>query len=290
MQRQFILRVITGLVAVPIVVMAAWLGGLWLAGLLGLLCAVGTWEFYRFAKADGLKPVRWLGIPLAFAVPVAVHAATNDWFYVPVSAASVLVLLVLGIVLFTHDTGQKPLASAAVTVLGVLYTAGTMSFAYGLRYHPLVIGSAAGAALVTLPVWLTWSTDTGAYLFGRIFGGPKLMPTVSPGKTISGAVCGLLTAVGMAFAYITYILQPAAEVTMTTRGTILFAVAISVAGQVGDLVESQLKREAGVKDSSQFFPGHGGVLDRLDSMFFIMPLAYLILPWFLVAAPLGGIP
>ncbi|MBI3789971.1 MAG: phosphatidate cytidylyltransferase [Gemmatimonadetes bacterium] len=288
MQRQFVLRVVTGVIAAPVVIVAAWVGGLWLALLLGVLCAVGTWELYRFARADGLRPVGWLGIPLAFAVPMLVHAATNDWFYVPVSAALAGILAVLGVVLFTHRAGEKPLASAAVTVLAVLYTAGTMSFSYGLRYHPLVIGSAAGAALVTLPVWLTWSTDTGAYLFGRIFGGPKLMPSVSPGKTISGAIGGLLTAVGMAFAYIAYVLHPAAEIRMTTGGTILFAVAISVAGQVGDLFESLIKREAGVKDSSQFFPGHGGVLDRLDSMFFIMPLAYLMLPWFLVAAPIGA--
>jgi phosphatidate cytidylyltransferase len=287
MQRQFILRVLTGLVAAPSVVFAAWFGGLWWAGLIALASAIGTWELYRMARADGINPIGWLGIPAAFVVPILVHGMFNDWFYVPVSAALIAMLVVFAALLLTRSTGQKPLASAAVTVLGVLYTAGTLSFAYAIRYHPYVIGAAAGTALVVLPIWMTWATDTGAYLFGRIFGGRKLMPSVSPGKTISGAIGGLLITIFMAFMYCEYVLKPVAEISMTTGGTIAFAVLMSVAGQVGDLFESLLKREAGVKDSSGVFPGHGGVLDRMDSMFFVLPIAYLVLPWFLVAVPIG---
>ncbi len=287
MQSQFVVRLLTGLVAAPAVVLAAWLGGIWWAGLIGLTSAIGTWELYRMARADGTAPIAWIGIPASFAIPILVHGAFRDWFYVPVSAGVVGMLAVFAALLLTRSTGEKPLASGAVTVLGVLYTAGTLSFAYGIRYHPYVIGAAAGTALAVLPIWMTWSTDTGAYLFGRIFGGRKLMPSVSPGKTVSGAIGGLLSTILMAFAYIHFVLQPLAEIRMTVGGTIAFALLTSVAAQIGDLVESLLKREAGVKDSSGIFPGHGGVLDRLDSMFFVIPITYLVLPWFLVAIPLG---
>ncbi len=287
MQRQFIMRVLTGLVGAPLVVMAAWLGGLWWAVLLAVLSGIGVWEFYRMARVDGINPISWIGIPSAVIVPFLVHGMFNDWFYVPVSAAVVGMLVVFTALLLTRSTGEKPLASAGVTVLGVLYTAGTLSFAYAIRYHPYVIGAAAGSALVVLPVWMAWSTDTGAYLFGRIFGGAKLMPSVSPGKTIAGSIGGLLITIGMAFGYCEYVLKPLAEVTMTASGTIVFAVLMSLVAQVGDLFESLLKREAGVKDSSGVFPGHGGVLDRLDSMFFVMPVAYLMLPWLLVSVPMG---
>ena len=287
MQPQFVLRLATALVAAPLMLGAAWLGGLWWTALISAASGIGAWELYRLARADGIVPIAWLGLPMSAVVPFLVYAAYTNRFVVPVSAAALGLLLVLGAMLLTRSTAERPLASAGITVLGVLYTAGTLSFGYALRYHPYVVGAAAGTALLGLPVWLTWSTDTGAYLFGRIFGGPKLMPSVSPGKTISGAVGGLLAAVFMSWAYVHYVLQPVAEVSMTLVGAIVFAVLISLAGQVGDLFESLLKREAGVKDSSGVFPGHGGVLDRLDSLCFVLPLAYLLLPWFLVAAPLG---
>ncbi len=288
MQRQFLLRVLSGLVAAPLVVTAVWQGGLWFALLLGAASAAGTWELYRMARAGGVTPIAWLGIPLAFIVPFLVHGTVQGSFYVPPSAAIVGPLAVLVVTLLTRSTQERPLAVAAVTVLAVLYTAGTVAFAYAMRYHPYAIGDAAATALVVLPVWLTWSTDTGAYLFGRIVGGPKLMPSVSPGKTVAGAVGGLLVAIGMGFAYLHYVLAPLAELSMTTGGTILFAVLVSVAAQLGDLVESQLKREAGVKDASGLFPGHGGILDRFDSIFFVMPVTYLVLPWFLIPMPLGS--
>ena len=288
MQRQFVLRILTGLVAAPTLVCAAWLGGWWWAGLIGLASAVGAWELYRMSRAENINPVGWLGIPCAVAIPVVAHGVTQYGWAVPLGAVMLPLLAVLVVVLLARGPGERPLASAAVTTFGVLYTAGTLTFGYGLRYHPYVIGAGAGAALVVLPVWLTWASDTGAYLFGRMIGGAKLMPSVSPGKTIAGAVGGLLMAVGMSFAYTLYVLKPVAEVTMTTGGIVMFGVIIAVAAQVGDLVESLLKREAGVKDSSGVFPGHGGVLDRLDSLFFVLPVAYLLLPHLLVVAPLAS--
>ena len=102
------------------------------------------------------------------------------------------------------------------------------------------------------------------------------MPSVSPGKTMSGAFGGLLAAVAVTVLYVRFVLGPYTALGMTIGGAILFGTVISIAAQVGDLAESLLKRQAGVKDSSALIPGHGGVLDRVDSLLFVFPVAFLL--------------
>ena len=281
-------RVVVALIAAPATIGLAWIGGLPWALLLAVLAGAAAWELYRIARAGGSQPVAWVGIPLAASIPIVSWAAFADVPMIgrlPVSGAIVALLVVFTAILFSRGSHDRPLSSTAVTVFGVLYTGGTLAFGYGLRYHPWVIGAAAGTALVAFPIWLAWTTDTGAYAFGRLLGRGKLMPSVSPGKTVAGAVGGLLLSMAMAYAYVHVILQPNASLTMTPWGSLAFGAVISVTAQVGDLAESLIKREAGVKDSSGIIPGHGGVLDRLDSIFFVMPVAYLVLPLFLFAAP-----
>jgi phosphatidate cytidylyltransferase len=166
----------------------------------------------------------------------------------------------------------------------VLY-AGLFSYIYALRYHDYAVGAAAGTALVFLPVLLTWTTDVGAYAFGRTFGKKKLIPSISPGKTVEGAVGGLGLAIVICLLYVRFILMPYAQLGLTIQGAVLFAIVISVAAQTGDLAESLLKREAGVKDSSRIIPGHGGILDRFDSLLFVMPVAFLLLGRLLLPVP-----
>jgi phosphatidate cytidylyltransferase len=169
-------------------------------------------------------------------------------------------------------------------VFGVFY-AGLFSYIYAVRYHDYAVGAGAGTALVFLPIFLTWSTDVGAYAFGRLFGRKKLMPAVSPGKTVEGAVGGLGLTIVICLLYVRFILMPYAQLGLTIQGAVLFAIVISVAAQVGDLAESLLKREAGVKDSSRILPGHGGILDRFDSLLFVMPIAFLLLGRLLLPIP-----
>lgn len=111
------------------------------------------------------------------------------------------------------------------------------------------------------------------------------MPSVSPGKTVSGAIGGLAASVLLAWLYTRFALRPVAQLALTPAGIVAFGLLVSAAAQIGDLFESLLKREAGVKDSSTVLPGHGGVLDRLDSLFFVLPVAHLSLKWLLVPAP-----
>jgi phosphatidate cytidylyltransferase len=195
-----------------------------------------------------------------------------------------LVLEILAVALWVRGSAGKPLEVVGTTLLGALYTGGMLSFAYTLRYHRFAFDPLAGTLLVALPLLLTWGTDTGAMLFGKAFGVRKLMPTVSPKKTVVGAVAGAAVSVALSALYVRYALAPYARLTMPLAASLAFGFLVSVAGQVGDLVESMLKRQAGIKDSSALIPGHGGALDRVDSLLFTLPVAYVLLDLLLVPA------
>ena len=285
-------RILFGVVAAPIALAILFAGGAALAGLLAIVSAIAAWEFYRIARAAGHTPLADVGSAIAGLVPLAVHA-----YYLrlaePRFAYFAMVLLVLcTIAIFARGAAGRPLSAVATTVLGILYTGGALSFAYALRYHDYAVGGvmwgpvpiSAGGVLLALPVLLTWATDIGAYAVGRTVGGPKLIPAVSPGKTISGAVGGVVLSVIVTFVYVHYVLQPVAQLAMRPLTLVVFGVVVSVAGQIGDLVESLLKRDAGVKDSGTLLPGHGGVLDRVDSLLFVLPTAQLLLGWLLIPA------
>lgn len=286
-------RVAFGVVAAPITLAILLVGGAPLAGLLAIASAIGAWEFYRIARAAGHEPLSDLGCALAGLLPLAVHARYLGLLAPRVAYFAAVLITLMSVVIWARWPNGKPLGSVATTAMGVLYTGGLLSFAYALRYHDYAFGSvqvgpvpiAAGGVLLGLPVVLTWATDTGAFFVGRTVGGPKLIPAVSPGKTISGAIGGVVLSVIVTWLYVLYLLRPTAQLAMSPASMALFGIMVSVAAQVGDLFESLLKREAGVKDSSKLLPGHGGVLDRLDSLFFVLPIAYLLLGWMLIPAP-----
>lgn len=269
-------RVIVSVVAVPVVLGAAYVGGGALGALLGIIAALGAWELYRMAAAGGTRPLA-VGIGLAAALPLAVQAWYQGIFAVPLSVVAVVLIALVALSIWQRGVDGRPLAAVSITVFGVLYTGGALSFAYGLRYHRWTIDPAAGTALLLFPVIVTWASDIGAYFVGRAIGRHKLIPSVSPGKTIEGAVGGLVASVLVGWVYVALVLRPIAHLSLTPVAIIVVGMAISVAAQLGDLAESLFKRDAGVKDSSQLIPGHGGVLDRVDSLLFVLPVAYLLL-------------
>jgi phosphatidate cytidylyltransferase len=297
-------RVLFGVIAAPIAVAILVYGGAPLAALLAVTSAVGAWEFYRIARASGLEPLDDVGIIVAGLIPLLVHA-TYLRLYEPGSAVGPLslvvlvLLLLLAIAIWMRGVAGKPLSAVATTAFGAAYTGGTLSFGYAIRYHEYAFGPAhlgwgghsiavpSGGLLLLLPVFLTWASDIGAYAVGRAIGRHKLIPSVSPGKTIEGAVGGLLASMLVAWLYMRYVLHPASNLDfrLAPAGVLLFGALVSVAAQIGDLAESLLKREAGVKDSSHIIPGHGGILDRFDSLLFVMPVAYVVLGIMLTWAP-----
>ncbi|HUX35319.1 MAG TPA: phosphatidate cytidylyltransferase [Gemmatimonadaceae bacterium] len=294
---EFARRLLFAVIAAPVVLGILLWGGAPLAALLAVASAIGAWEFFRLARGAGNQPLDDIGIALAGLTPLAVHARYLGYYAVRPVDVLVIVLVVCALALWMRGSNGQPMASLAITFFGALYTGATLSFAYALRYHQYAMGGrdvtignthlvvAAGGALVVLPVVATWATDIGAYAVGRAFGRRKLMPSVSPAKTVAGAVGGVVVSVLVTWVYARAALRPVAQLGLTPTGIVVFGTVISVAAQVGDLFESLLKREAGVKDSSQLIPGHGGLLDRVDSLIFVLPVAYLLLGLLLVPAP-----
>ena len=272
-------------IGIPVAVAAGYTGDLVLAALLALLAGVGAWELFRLSREQGTPALEAIGIPLAALIPLGAHAVRLGWLDAPLAAGGAVFIALTGAVLWARSPTQRPLGSIAITVFGVLYAGATLAYAYALRHHRFVVDPAAGAVLVFFPIALTWVSDTGAYFAGRAFGRRKLMPAVSPGKTVAGAVGAVIATMIGAWVYNDRVLRPVAELALAPWTALAFGAVISVVGQVGDLVESLFKREAGVKDSSSFFSAHGGVLDRLDSLYFAIPVAYLILSRLLLAAP-----
>ncbi|HEY0242556.1 MAG TPA: phosphatidate cytidylyltransferase [Gemmatimonadaceae bacterium] len=277
-------RVLFALVGAPLTIALIYFGGWILATALGIVAALGAWELFRMAREAGHEPLDNAGIVLAATIPLMVHATYLGVFRITVTVGVLFFLALTAGVIWARGTQRKPLVSLALTVTGVIYPA-LVTYMYPIRYHDYAVTGLAGTVLVMLPIALTWATDTGAYFFGRTFGRHKLIPSVSPGKTVEGAIGGVVVAVIAGWLYVTFLLRPVAQLSMLPIGLTVFAILVSVIAQIGDLAESLFKRDSGVKDSSTLLPGHGGILDRFDSLLFVLPAAYVLLGLFLKPSP-----
>jgi phosphatidate cytidylyltransferase len=278
MDSNLVRRVGFAVVAIPLALALIWYGGLPLAFLLAVAGALGTRELFDLAGRQGIRPARVLGLVTAAAVPPLVYAtlAAPDvrslilvsWPYL----AAFWLILLLTWTLAARSPVEKPLAAAAVTMLAVGYTSALPAFLLAIRHTQHPERSWTGAGLVFFPLVVTWVGDTAAMFGGRLVGGPRLAPTVSPGKTRSGSAAGVVGGLLVAPLFGSWIF-PRVGLEIPMWQLVAIAAVLSVIGQIGDLVESLFKREAGVKDSSHVIPGHGGVLDRFDSLYFVVPVA-----------------
>lgn len=269
-------RILTGVVAIPILIgMAFDDGWLFLLGMLGT-GALGTWEAVWMARQAGHRPLQ----PFSFLVGgIVLFGATepslrrigllgDGWWQ-----ADRLVAVGLGLIvacslaaMLVRSEHQGSLADWSLTLALPLYVTGLLQFFAPLRYR-------ADSGLLTWPalVLLTsWACDIAAYFAGRAFGRTRLAPRISPAKSVEGAVAGVVVAVlvGVAMSW----LGPLGPVRMAG-----FGLAVGVGSVVGDLCESLLKRQCGVKDSGFLMPGHGGILDRMDALIFAATAAHFYL-------------
>ena len=277
MDANLVRRVGFAAVAIPLALLVVWFGGLPLALLLALAGALGTRELLHLAERRQVRPALVLGVATSAAIAPITWAAMSTDRGAALSAASPYVaalwlLLLLGWTLAARAPADRPLEAAGVTGLAVAYAGALPVFVLLIRHGQHPLRSWAGTWLVFYPLVVTWVCDTAAMFGGRTFGGPKLAPTVSPGKTRSGAAAGVVGALLVAPVFAGWVF-PAAGLDVSGWHLLAIAAVLSVVGQVGDLAESLFKREAGVKDSSHLIPGHGGVLDRLDSLYFVVPVA-----------------
>lgn len=269
-------RIASGALFLPLLVLLAHAGSLAWTAFVGLQVALGLTEFYRMMRAKGHVPHFTLGFVAALGLvavafrPTLAPAAFLVTFLV-------LVLLALGL---RRAAAGGVVESMGVTAFGVLYVGWLSSHLVLLRELPWLAGTdyRDGAAYVLLAFFLTWSCDTGAYAFGRRFGRTRPWTTISPRKSVEGSAGGLLTATASAFVARAWFAP-----WLSAWDAVLLGLLVGVFAQVGDLVESLLKRDARAGDSSDFIPGHGGVLDRFDSLYFGAPLVY----WYLRLVVLG---
>lgn len=280
MDANLVKRIAFAAVAIPLAIGLVWLGGWPLAVLVAVIGALGTRELFDIAAKQGVHPFRVTGMAAAAIGPLLVYHAVADapgralldanWVFL---AAGFLIVLLVHALQHRAPT-ERPLAAVAVTAFATCYAGLLPAFLLGIRHGTWPMRSWAGTALVFFPLVVTWVCDTAAMFGGRAFGGPKLAPTISPGKTRSGGIAGVVGGAAVAPVFALWLL-PKAGIEVGVLPAVGMAIALSVIGQLGDLAESLFKREAGVKDSSALIPGHGGVLDRFDSLYVILPTAAL---------------
>ena len=273
-------RVAVAAVGIPAVLVALYLGGWVFGGLIAMAAVVATYELYGLAKARGVEPYAVTGMAASGAIVLVAAALPTPMEAAPAVLAVLIAvtLITLAVSVWLRWPAREPLASVAVTVMGVIYVGCTLSFAVFLRSVAVRAPERAdlGAALgfVLLPLVCTWIGDSAAYFAGRAWGRAKLFPTASPGKTVVGGVAGLIgsAVAGAAVAAVALSGLPTLRVTVA-MGALVGAL-LGLVTPIGDVAESVLKREAGVKDSGRLLPGHGGFLDRVDALLFAFPAAY----------------
>lgn len=252
-------------VFLPLFVLLVARGPRWGFALLVLVTAiVAQWEFYRMFRGGGRDLNRSVGLSLGVAVIIG-FVAPWPWFLPLALSAGVGLLVGAGLVPDTRSSrsGSKGPAGAALALLGALYVSWLLGHALWLLALP------HGVEMVFLLLLVTWGSDASAYLVGATLGRRPLCPTISPKKTVEGTFGGLAGAIAGALLGRAWFYGDLTLVHALTLGVLL-----GIVGLVGDLSESVMKRACGIKDTGGLIPGHGGVLDRIDSLLFTTPALY----------------
>lgn len=252
-------RVIVGFVLAVLAIIIVAYGGLWFFGMMMLMGLIGINEFYRLMR-------RYRPIALAGFVGIAL-TLSMAWFGDPVSAMGATAATLLLTFALAAIPGPRKGVSVriAVTLLGLLWVGWGVAYLLFIRQLP------NGLWLTLLVVFGTWTGDTVAYFAGRYFGATPFAPRLSPKKTWEGFVCGFFgTLVVVVFLGTLY-------GGVGTLDALLLGLAIAAVAPFGDLFESLLKRDVAIKDAGRFFPGHGGVLDRFDGLFFASVASYFVI-------------
>jgi phosphatidate cytidylyltransferase len=262
-------RWITGLIALPFLIALIAFGGAAFGLLVAAASVVALWEYYPIAFASQMgRPLtlmRWLGL---ISAPLMVLAAFTG------GAGSVMAVLGLnlmaagGVCIRFSDAESDLFAIAGQHLLALVYIPLTLTLLVLIR------SGTDGAAWVFMLLVIVFAGDIGAFYVGSLWGRHKLCPTVSPKKTVEGALGGVAASVacGMIFRWLALPQLP-------IEGCLLFFILTAVVAPAGDLFESVIKRRSGIKDSGGILPGHGGILDRIDALLFAVPLAYLFKGW-----------
>ena len=256
-------RVVVGLVGLPVVLALVWAGGWWLFGLLVAAAVVALHEFWQMTRE--LRPLAAAGYSGAVLALVGAELGGVGWMVAGFLATFPLAFAFKGVA----ETTAPATVAVGATVLGSAWVGFGLAFVVLLRAIP------EHAVLTVFTILLAvFANDTFAYFAGRLFGRHKLAPTISPGKTWEGFLVGSAAAVAVAF-FALY-----RQGFLAVWQSVVLGVVIAVAGPTGDLFESALKRDMGVKDTGRILGGHGGMLDRVDAILFVSVASYYLLDAF----------
>jgi phosphatidate cytidylyltransferase len=254
-------RILIGAALLPVVLWLVWLGGWWLFSLAFVGGILALHELYVVAR--GLRPLVLGGYAGLVLVLVGTELGGPPWLVAGIGGTFVLSFLVFGI----SDARPSFTAAMGSTMLGVVWVAG------GLAALVLIRDADRGRLALLTVLLAVWADDTAAYFVGRTIGRHRMAPTLSPKKSWEGFVAGAAAAIAVAF----FALYQDRNTYLSIWQAVALGASIAVAAALGDLFESAVKRDVGVKDSGRLLGGHGGFLDRLDAPLFAGPAAYAVL-------------
>ncbi len=270
MKSNLLTRVVIAFIFGPLIIYITLLGKLPFLILVEILIILGLWEFFYLAELKSCRIPKWILLPLGVFLGISVYlwgGGTFIFFLLSVLYLTAFVFVIKG-------RTQSATADLSLTVFALFYVAGLFSFLILLREMPQELGldyKIGGLWIVYLLVSI-WTCDTFAYFIGAPLGKHRLSPSVSPKKTVEGFGAGILGAVAAAF-FSYYVFFKSAGL----EHLLIISIFVSLIGQIGDLTESLFKRDAEIKDVSHIIPGHGGILDRFDSLLFVSPIVYYYL-------------
>lgn len=261
-----ITRIIVALIGAPLIIGALYMGNIFFLIILGIIALISQKEYYDLALAKGLNPNKTVG--QIFAVMILF----SYYFHLESDLINVLILATLASVFAEiYAKHDSPMLNTSVTLFSLIYPVTLIGTLYPLREIDTTIND-IGFNLVLALFLGVWLSDTAAYFFGKAFGKHKLIERISPKKTWEGAIAGFSTSL-----FTMFLLKQIGflDSSYSNIDISVFAIFTGIGGQFGDLFESMIKRDAGVKDSGSILPGHGGMLDRFDGVIFAAPLMYI---------------
>ena len=263
-------RVLTSVVGFAVVSLVVWIGAWAMLPALVFVSVMCLYEYIRMLDRNDIDVRR---ISLAIFAAAIIIASLPMWPQVPWIGGSwreVVLTVAVGslLVLEVMRPGERPLERVVYSIFGLLYIPWLLGYFLMLRYTP---DGEHGLLYFALPLLATFAADIGGFFAGHFFGKRKLAPEVSPGKTVEGAVGGLL------LSFVVVLVMTGLAQIWSPLEAFLYSILVASASQLGDLAESLIKRALKTKDSGTSLPGHGGFLDRIDSLLFAVPATYLFL-------------
>ncbi len=261
-------RVLVAIVGIPLILLITLQGKIFFLGFIILISILASFEYYQLIARKNFSPVIIVGLVAVFLIDLIFYSGKIQ-LLIPLIILTVLLSGLIELFRKPKFPGWSASSNFAVTLFPVIYIGLSLGTLIGLRemkwsnYYD-------GGILIISVLAIIWICDTAAYFIGKSFGKRKLYERVSPNKTVEGFIGGLIFALVSSF-----VARFLALDYFTLIDVVVVGLIVGIFGQLGDLVESLIKRDVGVKDSSNIIPGHGGVLDRFDSLIYVAPLVYL---------------